>query len=111
MPEPRRPEPTPADEETSPARPPRRRRRLWSAITLGAALLTATTVAVTGDDSAPADLPAGWQAWHMRSKGPSVDKEPIGPGGPFNRCIASGASLVCAGDEVMATRFRPGRRQ
>ncbi|MFC8090788.1 hypothetical protein [Streptomyces sp. NPDC057301] len=63
MPEPRGPEPTPADEETSPARPPRRRRRLWSAIVLGTALLTAVTavtaatVAVTGDDSAPADLP------------------------------------------------------
>ncbi|WP_369271041.1 protein kinase [Streptomyces sp. R11] len=108
IPEPRPPEPTKADEETSPVRPPRRRRRFWSAVALGAALLTAvtaTTVAVTDDGSAPADLPAGWQAWHKKSKDPSVDKEPIGPGGPFNRCIASGTSLVCAGDEVMATRF------
>ncbi|MFE5922613.1 hypothetical protein [Streptomyces sp. NPDC056468] len=61
IPEPRPPEPTKADKETSPVRPPRRRRHLWSAIALGAALLaavTATTVAVTDDDSAPADLPA-----------------------------------------------------
>ncbi|WP_369169364.1 PQQ-binding-like beta-propeller repeat protein [Streptomyces sp. R28] len=108
-PEPR-PDPTPAAaEETPPVRRPKRRRRLWLATALGAAFLaavTATTVAVTGgDDAAPGDLPTGWQNWRKKSKDPSVDKEPVGASNPFNRCAATGRSLVCAGDDVMATRF------
>ncbi|GAA4051896.1 protein kinase domain-containing protein [Streptomyces shaanxiensis] len=105
----RLPEPIPADEGTRPVRVPKRRRRLWPAVTaLGAALLAgvlATTVAVTPDAAAPGDLPAGWQAWQKKSRDPSVDKEPVGPSNPFNRCAATGRSLVCAGDDIMATRF------
>ncbi|MEY9991347.1 serine/threonine protein kinase/outer membrane protein assembly factor BamB [Streptomyces sp. V4I8] len=105
------PEPRPADETptvTSPDRPRPRRRRLWFAAAAGAVVLAAlatTTVALTGDDSDPGDLPLGWQAWHQRSKDPSPDKDPIGADAPFARCGATGRSLVCAGDDVMATRF------
>ncbi|MET9969482.1 serine/threonine-protein kinase [Streptomyces sp. NPDC006356] len=106
LPDPRSPDepPTPAD----PARPRPRRRRLWLASAAGAVVLAAlatTTVALTGNETDPGDLPPGWQAWHNKSKDPSVDKDPIGADGPFNRCAATGRSLVCAGDDVMATRF------
>lgn len=88
---------------------PRRRTRRWPAVAAGALALAAaatTTVALTGDDSAPGNLPAGWTAWHKQAKDPSVDKAPLGAGAPFNRCVAAGGtSLVCAGDEVLATRF------
>ncbi|MES5821119.1 serine/threonine-protein kinase [Streptomyces sp. RG80] len=102
--------PTPSDPQ-APADTdgPRRRGRRWPAVAAAALALAAaatTTVALTGDDSAPGNLPTGWKAWHGQAKDPSVDKEPLGAGGPFNRCVASdGTSLVCAGDEVLATRF------
>lgn len=105
------PDPRPVDRTPTAvdvARPRPRRRRLWPALAAGAVALTAvatTTITLTGDDSAPRDLPAGWQAWHKKSKDPSVDKDPIGADGPFSRCAATGRSLVCAGDDVMATRF------
>ncbi|SNX58446.1 serine/threonine protein kinase [Streptomyces sp. TLI_55] len=90
-------------------RPRPRRGRFWLLTALGTALLAAiatTTLALTDDDAAdPASLPAGWQAWHRQAKDPSVDKDPMGPTALFNRCVASGTSLVCAGDEIMATRF------
>ncbi|MDT7842345.1 outer membrane protein assembly factor BamB family protein [Streptomyces justiciae] len=90
-------------------RPRRRRGRLWLAATAGAAVLAAivgTTLALTDDEATdPGNLPAGWEAWHRQAKDPSVDKDPMGPTALFNRCVASGASLVCAGDEIMATRF------
>ncbi|MDQ0601746.1 serine/threonine protein kinase/outer membrane protein assembly factor BamB [Streptomyces canus] len=86
---------------------PRRRTRRWLAVVAGTLALAAatTTVALTGDDSAPGNLPAGWRAWHKQAKDPSLDKDPMGPTALFNRCVASGTSLVCAGDEIMATRF------
>lgn len=89
---------------------PRRRRRLLLASALGALLLTAVTaLTVLTVDSEPApsagDLPAGWQEWHKKSKDPNVDEDPINADGPFSRCAATGRSLVCAGDDVMATRF------
>lgn len=105
------PEPRPADESptvTAPDRPRRRRRRLWFAAAAGAVVLAAlatTTVALTGDDPDRGDLPLGWQAWHQKSKDPSPDRDPIGADAPFARCGATGRSLVCAGDDVMATRF------
>ncbi|MFE6621540.1 PQQ-binding-like beta-propeller repeat protein [Streptomyces sp. NPDC057740] len=106
------PDPSPADEPTTAvglARPrPRRRGRLWPAAAAGAvvlAALAATTVTLTGDDGDPGDLPLGWQAWHNKSKDPSVDKDSVGADAPFTRCAATGRSLVCAGDDVMATRF------
>ncbi len=81
---------------------------VWLAAAAAAAVVAAlatTTVALTGDDSDPGELPLGWQAWHQKSKDPSPDKEPIGADAPFARCAATGRSLVCAGDDVMATRF------
>lgn len=107
------PDPSPHDEPTTEADPGRPRRRfrrgrLWLASAAGAVVLAAlatTTVALTGDDTDPGDLPLGWQAWHNKSKDPSVDKDPIGADAPFARCAATGRSLVCAGDDVMATRF------
>ncbi|WP_405737189.1 serine/threonine-protein kinase [Streptomyces sp. NBC_00028] len=90
-------------------RPRKRRTRLWLAATAGAAVLAAIatmTLVLTGDEAADrGNLPAGWQEWHRQAKDPSVDKDPMGPTALFNRCVASGTSLVCAGDEIMATRF------
>ncbi|MFJ2241705.1 PQQ-binding-like beta-propeller repeat protein [Streptomyces sp. NPDC087859] len=107
------PAPGPADgtptvtDMGKPRRP--RRKRLWLAAAAGALALAAaatTTVALTGDDPAPGNLPAGWVEWREQAKEPSVDKDPIGAGGSFNRCVAvGGTSLVCAGDEILATRF------
>ncbi|QOV38329.1 protein kinase [Streptomyces ferrugineus] len=98
---------TPRDEQPS---TPRRRKRLILLSALSALLVAAaTTLTVMSVNAEPTpvagDLPSGWQAWHKRSKDPSPDKDPIGPSSPFNRCAATGRSLVCAGDDVMATRF------
>ncbi|MFF4268844.1 protein kinase [Streptomyces sp. NPDC001536] len=87
---------------------PRRRTRRWlaAAATLALAAAATTTLALSGDDPAPGKLPAGWTQWHKRAKDPSLDKDPIGAGGPFRRCVAvGGTSLVCAGDDILATRF------
>ncbi|MFJ8631420.1 PQQ-binding-like beta-propeller repeat protein [Streptomyces sp. NPDC093568] len=105
------PGPGPADETptvvgTAPAG--RRRGRLWLAAAAGAvalAVAATTTVAVSGDDSAPGNLPTGWEAWHGKSKDPGVDEEMSSADRPFSRCGATGRSLVCAGDDVLATRF------
>ncbi|MFE6943898.1 protein kinase domain-containing protein [Streptomyces chartreusis] len=110
LPDPR-PAAAPAPAADAPRAPrPRRRRRLLLASALGALLLTAATaLTVLAVDSEPApsagDLPAGWQEWHKKSKDPNVDEDPIDADGPFSRCAATGRSLVCAGDDVMATRF------
>ncbi|MGC2998238.1 PQQ-binding-like beta-propeller repeat protein, partial [Streptomyces sp. G35A] len=64
------------------------------------AAVTATTLTVGRDTgaSAPDDLPEGWRPWAAAAKGE--------PGThPFQRCAATGTSLVCAGDDLMATRF------
>ncbi|MFF4045304.1 PQQ-binding-like beta-propeller repeat protein [Streptomyces chartreusis] len=103
-------DPAPAADAPRAPRPRRRRRLLLLASALGALLLTgATALTVLAVDSEPApsagDLPAGWQEWHKKSKDPNVDEDPINADGPFSRCAATGRSLVCAGDDVMATRF------
>ncbi|MER5938810.1 serine/threonine-protein kinase [Streptomyces sp. NPDC001928] len=109
------PGPRPADETPTVvdiARPRRRRGRLWLASAAGAVALAAvatTTVALNGDDSRPGNpggnVPLGWQAWHNKSKAPTADEDPVEADSPFRRCGATGRSLVCAGDDVMATRF------
>ncbi|MFD5861942.1 serine/threonine-protein kinase [Streptomyces chartreusis] len=107
LPDPR-PAADPAPVADAPRAPrPRRRRRLLLASALGALLLTAVTVLAVDSEPAPSagDLPAGWQEWHKKSKDPNVDEDPIDADGPFSRCAATGRSLVCAGDDVMATRF------
>ncbi|MFC5217081.1 protein kinase domain-containing protein [Streptomyces coerulescens] len=110
LPDPRpAPETAPATDTPTPRRP-RRRKRLLLAAALGALLLTgagALTVLAVNSEPAPIarDLPPGWQEWHKKSKDPGVEDDPIGPDGPFSRCAATGRSLVCAGDDVLATRF------
>ncbi|MFG1668962.1 PQQ-binding-like beta-propeller repeat protein [Streptomyces sp. Y7] len=103
------PRPAPAADAPGPPRP-RRRGRLRLAAALGALLVTgASALTLLAVDSEPTpsarDLPAGWQEWHKKSRDPNGDEDPIGPDGPFSRCAATGRSLVCAGDDVMATRF------
>ncbi|MFJ3302353.1 protein kinase [Streptomyces sp. NPDC086549] len=107
------PEPKPGPESpdaSGPARPSGRRRRWWlvaGAVTAVLAAVAATTVAVTrGDDGPRDDLPAGWHPWHRQAKGPKAGA-PDGAlaDNAFSRCTAVGASLVCAGDSIMATRF------
>ncbi|MFC3577582.1 PQQ-binding-like beta-propeller repeat protein [Streptomyces yaanensis] len=101
-----RPDPHRAGEEPTvayePERPRRARRRLAIASAVTALVLAGTAaVAVarfTGHSDERADLPAGWRAWHARA----ADKD---ASGPFNRCAAVGTSLVCAGDDIKATRF------
>ncbi|MER7405609.1 protein kinase [Streptomyces sp. NPDC000070] len=85
----------------------RRRRYLLASAALGAVLtvFAATTIALTWDpapathDTAAGDLPDGWQPWSAKAKGPR------GAGMTFRHCAAVDASLVCAGDDLMAARF------
>ncbi|MGW2423954.1 protein kinase domain-containing protein [Streptomyces sp. NPDC001709] len=87
-----------------PTEPVRRHRRRWwpAAVALTAVLAALAVTAVTDrGDVSGADLPAGWQPWHRQAKVVSVG----GPNGSFNRCAATGGSLVCAGDGVLAARF------
>ncbi|MGW1608516.1 hypothetical protein ACWCQZ_03740 [Streptomyces sp. NPDC002285] len=118
IPEPRPPEPTKADKETSPVRPPRRRRHLWSAIALGAALLTAvtavtaTTVAVTDDDSAPACLPAGRQAGLAQEvEGPECRQGADRPRRSLQPLCRLGCVSGVCGRRGHDDPVRPGRRQ
>jgi hypothetical protein len=84
------------------SRPRPRRRSLLLLTALATALLTAvaaTVFAVTREDAAtPGDLPTGWQACAEKAEG-------VANGDPFQGCAASGTSLVCAGDSLLATRF------
>ncbi|MFJ9814702.1 PQQ-binding-like beta-propeller repeat protein [Streptomyces sp. NPDC101151] len=105
------PGPDPAPRDTADAVRPRGRRRRWwlvsAAVAAVLAALAGTTVAVTrGGDGAAGDLPAGWKPWHRQSKDPTAgDANTTSPAGAFSRCSAVGASLVCAGDSLLATRF------
>ncbi|MDK1345262.1 PQQ-binding-like beta-propeller repeat protein [Streptomyces sp. 378] len=109
-----------------PAGPPEpeagRRRRLRrglllvsAAVSVALAAVVTTTVTLIQDDDRPpssstttrtADLPEGWKPWVATAKAP-VDSEG-GLGGPdtsFKSCSVVDASLVCAGSDLMATRF------
>ncbi|AXE85888.1 serine/threonine-protein kinase [Streptomyces sp. Go-475] len=103
-----RPGPEPAPEPAPDQAPSRRRRRyLLAAAALGAvlAVFAATTLALTWDPEPPAretpaaDLPDGWRPWSAKAKGAG------GAGTTFRNCAAVDASLVCAGDDLMAARF------
>ncbi|GHG93109.1 protein kinase domain-containing protein [Streptomyces lanatus] len=104
------PDPRPETEPIPAKTPAPRRKRLALAATLGTLLLAAaTTLTLVAVNVSPTpvehDLPLGWQAWHKKSRDPSVDAEPMAADGAFARCAATGRSLVCAGDDIMATRF------
>ncbi|MFI1362272.1 protein kinase domain-containing protein [Streptomyces griseochromogenes] len=106
----RLPEPAPEPEPAAPA-PARPRRRRWWLVACAAltalAAVAATAVAVTRDDHGPRyALPAGWHPWHRQAKDPyRGDEAAPSPSDSFTRCAATGTSLVCAGDGVMAARF------
>ncbi|MFJ3618218.1 PQQ-binding-like beta-propeller repeat protein [Streptomyces iakyrus] len=75
-----------------------------------AAIVTTTAALIRDNDRPPsstpraADLPDGWTPWAARAKVPkSIDG---GPGrDSFQNCAVVDTSLLCAGAQVMATRF------
>ncbi|MFE7900910.1 PQQ-binding-like beta-propeller repeat protein [Streptomyces sp. NPDC057424] len=85
-----------------------------AAVAVALAAIVTTTVTLIRDNDRPpssstakaADLPEGWKPWVATAKSP-VDSEG-GPGGAdtsFKSCSVVDASLVCAGSDLMATRF------
>ncbi|MEU0002738.1 serine/threonine-protein kinase [Streptomyces sp. NPDC006314] len=89
---------------------PPRRRRWWPAAVAATAVLAAvaatTSVLARDGGTAPHALPAGWHSWHRQAEDPMAENpNAIGPSGPFNRCVTSRQSLLCAGDGIMAARF------
>ncbi|MYS95256.1 MULTISPECIES: protein kinase domain-containing protein [Streptomyces] len=94
----------------------RRRRRhglmlVSAAAAVVLAALVTTTMALIPDgdrapssEAAPADLPEGWKPWAARAKGPEGGRMLPGDSS-FRRCAAVDTSLVCAGAQIMATRF------
>ncbi|MGX1566465.1 protein kinase domain-containing protein [Streptomyces sp. NPDC055506] len=116
---------TPLDDRPpEPAGPPagpragRGRRYLLAAVagTAVAAVLAAATVVLTGalsrdDDPGPpaavrSDLPDGWKPWATAAKAPKGSERLLGgAGGSLAGCAAVDTSLVCAGANLMATRF------
>jgi serine/threonine protein kinase/outer membrane protein assembly factor BamB len=85
-----------------------------AAVTVALAAIVTTTVTLIQDNDRPtpstttraADLPEGWKPWVATAKAP-VDSEG-GLGGAdtsFRSCSVVDASLVCAGSDLMATRF------
>ncbi|MFJ5993829.1 PQQ-binding-like beta-propeller repeat protein [Streptomyces sp. NPDC092370] len=85
-----------------------------AAVTVALAAIVTTTVTLIQDNDRPppstttraADLPEGWKPWVARAKAPAE-----GEGGrsgvdtSFKGCSVVDASLVCAGSDLMATRF------
>ncbi|MFH9014110.1 protein kinase [Streptomyces sp. NPDC017943] len=109
---------TPQAEPPAPGtgRAPRRRRNALmlagAAVSVVLAALVTTTLTLTRDtgrtpssSAEAADLPEGWRAW---AAGPvplkGADRRP-GDSAAFRRCTAVDTSLVCAGGQVMATRY------
>ncbi|MET9521175.1 protein kinase domain-containing protein [Streptomyces coeruleorubidus] len=123
-----RPGKTPT-EQRGPARDPagtpapeagrtRRRRRhglllITAAAAVALAALVTTTLTLTRDrdrgpspTAEPADLPAGWKPWATAAKAaPGSDRVLGGADTSLAGCAAVDASLVCAGADLMATRF------
>ncbi|MFJ7179559.1 PQQ-binding-like beta-propeller repeat protein [Streptomyces massasporeus] len=102
-----------------------RRRRRPALLMVSAAVAVALTVVVTttvtlireNDRPEPADdrpasptaeaaLPEGWKAWVATAKAPGKSKGALGGvDTSFKSCSVVGTSLVCAGSDLMATRF------
>ncbi|MEU0388372.1 protein kinase domain-containing protein [Streptomyces chartreusis] len=109
----------PGDPDATPApdaeRVRRRRRHglmlVSAAVAVALAALVTTTMSLIPDGdrtpssaAGPADLPEGWKPWAARAKAPAGGR--MFPGdSSFRRCAAVDTSLVCAGAQIMATRF------
>ncbi|GAA2395267.1 protein kinase domain-containing protein [Streptomyces coeruleofuscus] len=116
----RGPAPDPAGTPAPEAGRTRRRRRhglllITAAAAVALAALVTTTLTLTRDrdrdrapspTAEPADLPAGWKPWATAAKAaPGSDRILGGPDTSLRGCAAVGTSLVCAGADLMATRF------
>ncbi|MFJ4814250.1 PQQ-binding-like beta-propeller repeat protein [Streptomyces sp. NPDC088801] len=110
--------PDPAGPPTPEAERIRGRRRhglllVTAAVAVALAAIVTTTVTLTRDNDRPpsstaraADLPEGWKPWVATVKTSDKDKGvPVGADTPLKGCSAVDASLVCAGSDLMATRF------
>ncbi|WP_369195652.1 protein kinase domain-containing protein [Streptomyces djakartensis] len=108
-----------ADPPSAPPAPDRVRRRRRNALMLaGAAVsvvlaaLVTTTLTLTRDtgrtpssSADAADLPEGWRAWAAEPVPLKGAGRLPGDSAAFQRCTAVDTSLVCAGGQVMATRY------
>ncbi|MEU3848607.1 PQQ-binding-like beta-propeller repeat protein [Streptomyces sp. NPDC029554] len=105
---------------TSPPRAGRPRRRvprrlllLTAAVVAVLTAVIASALAMTRDgnpaSSAPSgssDLPGGWKPWANTAPAPAGSERVLGgPDSTLTGCAALDRSLVCAGAELMATRF------
>ncbi|MFI2633272.1 protein kinase [Streptomyces collinus] len=82
-----------------------------AAAALALAAIVTTTVALIRDNDRPpsstpraADLPDGWKPWAGRAKVPNGLDSGMGRDS-FRSCAVVDTSLLCAGAQVMATRF------
>ncbi|MFF9027021.1 protein kinase domain-containing protein [Streptomyces iakyrus] len=82
-----------------------------AAAAVALAAIVTTTVALIRDNDRPpsstpraADLPDGWKPWAARAKAPKSIDSGLGRDS-FQNCAVVDTSLLCAGAQVMATRF------
>jgi outer membrane protein assembly factor BamB len=113
--------PPSGDTAPEPARPRGSRRRRYlltaAAATAVTAVLAAATVVLSVDlsrdsESGPSatvtrsDLPEGWKPWATAAKAPKGSERLLGGAdSSLAGCAAVDTSLVCAGADLMATRF------
>ncbi|MER5833931.1 PQQ-binding-like beta-propeller repeat protein [Streptomyces sp. NPDC002130] len=65
-----------------------------------------STAQVADPPKGAADLPEGWKPWVATAKAPTGSEGGLaGTDTSFKGCSVVGASLVCAGSDLMATRF------
>ncbi|MFF8013400.1 PQQ-binding-like beta-propeller repeat protein [Streptomyces sp. NPDC007929] len=114
---------TPPGAERPRSRPRSRRRRPALLLTAAAAAVAlmavvTTTVTLIGDKDRPAAgdrpgkpategaLPKGWKPWVATAEAPGQSEgRPTGVDMSFKGCSVVDTSLVCAGSDLMATRF------
>ncbi|KJK41620.1 serine/threonine protein kinase [Streptomyces variegatus] len=110
--------PDPAGAPAPEAERTRGRRRhglllVTAAVAVALAAIVTTTVTLIRDNDRPpsstaraADLPEGWKPWVATVKTPDKDNGVLGgTDTPLKGCSVVDASLVCAGSDLMATRF------
>ncbi|QCD55883.1 serine/threonine-protein kinase [Streptomyces hawaiiensis] len=112
------PPPDPAGAPAPGAERTRGRRRhglllVTAAVAVALAAIVTTTVTLIRDNDRPpsstakaADLPEGWKPWVATVKSPEGDKGGLGgTDTSLKGCSVVDTSLVCAGSDLMATRF------